>query len=98
MCIAKLSVCCMLFSAVRAVMGCNTLPPSPPDFSTSPNQLQLLSLGLLYVYDIDSNCSGCVTAINQVLPPLTQMRGFLLQSSSTQTELLSTPMMCMWTQ
>ena len=61
----KLSVC---FSAVRAVMGCNTLPPSPPDFSTSPDQFQLLTLGTLNVYDIE-DCSGCVTAINVCYRP-----------------------------
>ena len=65
-CAAKLSDC---FAAVRAVMGCNTLPPSPPDFSVPPNYLQILNPGVLYVYDIDSNCSGCVTAINLCYRP-----------------------------
>ena len=50
-------------------MGCNTLPPSPPDLSDPTNQLQLLSPGTLYVYDIDSNCSGCVIAINLCYRP-----------------------------
>ena len=48
-------------------MGCNTLPPSPPDFSDPTNQL--LTPGVLYVYDIDSDCSGCVTAINLCYRP-----------------------------
>ena len=50
-------------------MGCNTLPPSPPDFSDGPQQLQLLGPGQIYVYDIDSDCSGCVTAINLCYRP-----------------------------
>ena len=52
--------------AVKVVTGCSTLPTDPPDFSSRTQQLQA---GVLYIYDTDSDCSGCLTALNLCYKP-----------------------------
>ena len=54
---------------MRVVIGCNTFPTDPPNFSMS--QVEVLNPDVLYVCDIDSGCGGCVTALNLCYRPTT---------------------------